>query len=648
MTKTQVRPLLAAHKTCGIVFAEEGVHSLSAMAHSAPAHLWRRRLGWLAAFTALGLAALWAGMEWLVHEARSRVNARLEERGLVLTAEQEVWSLFGGVTLKKAVLARREPGQPPVLEVSALHVDVHWAESWAEKKPVTQWLAEEATLTFHDEAGGVTLNKVSLDLTTRSGAVQVARLQAWQGALEIHLTGELHTRRDNAAPHTPLVPQLKPLRTVLNTLRFEEGTGPFRVTGHFSMDLQQKPAQWMAELEGAGTQVQWRGVPLEKARVAGTASSAGLDLQGTFKLQTAAVQMHLSREGWEQTALNMEGTMADPNGAASTFQADFLGSSRTLTVKEAKGRANPLQMLESVPALAPSLPRGIVIKSFPEYRLENLKWQSGPDAKPWTLETFALLAPADLEVQVRDSPLAVTQVTGSFSRQGNGWHLNQLKGHLLGGNVQLNGIYDGHILREAKVGFSHLRLARLSPWLGQVSDKLADSDLTLSYQGSVCRDPVRSTGRGSLAITNAPVVHIPLLEQTYALFPKVLPNRGRDGTGEFQVSFVMSKGVATVDPFKGRSQSVTITAKGTVNLVKKYVKGHARANLRGVVGRITLPLSHVLTDMKIQGPLDDIRVTPDGPIGAAGNALKGGAKISTGLLKEGLSVPFEAMGLFRD
>lgn len=618
------------------------------MPSSPPLRIWHRRIGWLLLALILWAAVIWIGTEWVVKNARQQVSERLAERGLVLTAEREVWSLLGGVALEKAVLARREQGEPPVIAVSTLHVGVNWAASWAEKKAVTRWRAADANLTFYDEDGGVILNKVSLDLTARPGEVHIAKLDAWQDALEIHLTGDLLTRQEAGGSPAPLELRLKPLRSVLNTLRFGDGTGPFIVTGRFDMDIRQQPSVWKAQLKGAGKKVEWRGVPLEEALVEGTASSGGLDLQGHFLMRTATAQMKLTREGWQGTPLRMAGTLTDPQEAQSAFEAEYQGGERTLIVKTVRGKANPLQMLQSVPALAPKLPQGLVIKTFPESRLQNLKWQSGPKAEPWSLEKFELLQPASFQVQVRNRPLTVSKVTGSLSRKGDEWHLSAIKGRLLDGTVRLDGSYDGKILREADVAFNSLRLARLSPWLGEVSGKLANSDLTLNYKGSVCRDPVRSTGRGSLAITNAPVVHIPLLEQTYALFPKVLPDRGRDGTGEFQVAFAMSKGVASVDPFKGRSQSVTITAKGTVNLVKRYVDGHARANLRGIVGRITLPLSHIFTDMKIQGPLDDIRVTPDGPVGAARSVLKGGAKLSTGLLKEGLSVPFEAMGLFRD
>jgi hypothetical protein len=228
-----------------------------------------------------------------------------------------------------------------------------------------------------------------------------------------------------------------------------------------------------------------------------------------------------------------------------------------------------------------------------------------------------------------------------------------LKGQLLDGHFKLDASYDGRILTDSQVSLQSLRLARLTPWLGKISASLEDSDLSLNYRGAICNNPVRSTGSGSLILTNAPVVHIPLLEQTYALFPKLLPDRGRAGAGEFQVTFSMNKGVATIDPFKGRSEAVTVTATGTVDLVKQYVQGRARANLRGIVGRITLPLSHVLTDMEISGPLDDIRVSPEGPIGGAkglfqgtAKAAKGSVKLSGNVLKEGLTLPFEALGMF--
>lgn len=50
--------------------------------------------------------------------------------------------------------------------------------------------------------------------------------------------------------------------------------------------------------------------------------------------------------------------------------------------------------------------------------------------------------------------------------------------------------------------------------------------------------------------------------------------------------------------------------------------------------------------MQVQGPFDDIKVAPLGLIGAAKSVLKNAAKLSSVVLRQGVSVPFEALGMF--
>lgn len=209
--------------------------------------------------------------------------------------------------------------------------------------------------------------------------------------------------------------------------------------------------------------------------------------------------------------------------------------------------------------------------------------------RPWQAG-MQLRSAADIAVTVQEQPLNVEDITGNLSYADRSWQFTRMKGKLLGGSFALDGSYDGRVLSKASITLQSLHISRLSPWAGKVNAKLDNSEMTMAYQGSICgREPVRSTGSGTLMLTNAPVVDIPILDQAYSLFPKLLPRKGSGGTGECQLSFVMTKGVASVDPFKARSESVTVTAKGTVNLVRKQVDGTARANLRGLVGIVTSP-----------------------------------------------------------
>ena len=81
----------------------------------------------------------------------------------------------------------------------------------------------------------------------------------------------------------------------------------------------------------------------------------------------------------------------------------------------------------------------------------------------------------------------------------------------------------------------------------------------------------------------------------------------------------------------------------SVDLNKRTLEGHGRANISGVV---TAPISVAFMERQVQGPFDDIKVAPLGLIGAAKSVLKNAAKLSSVVLREGVSVPFEALGMF--
>ncbi len=600
-------------------------------------------------------ALLWFGCEWLVSRAQEKVKESLAARGLSLTSKSESWSLWGGITLQDAVLRQVSGNKVPLLQISALHVEVEWGQSWEHGSAITRWLAEDAVLTLQDVEGAITVNPFTLDSVVRDGQVDVVRLRLGQGALTVDLKGEVLTSSSpsEGGDKTPFSPDWQSLRSVFRTLSFNPDAGPFQITGLFAVDLRNSPVIWNADLRGAGQQVEWRGVPLKNAIVEGQVSQGGLRLSGDFQLTQGSALIEMSREGWSQTPLNLSGTLTDSANRSDDFEAAYLGRARTLTISRLSGPADLLELARNYPLLGAQLPTALTVKTFPDILAKDFVLDLSQEPPVWTLASVQLRTPAAIMVTVRDQPLTIDDITGQISRKTGRWHFNDLKGKLLDGRFKLDGSYDGRILTDAQVSLQSLRLARLKPWLGKISASLDDSDLSLNYRGAICSSPIRSTGSGSLILTNAPVVHIPLLEQTYALFPKLLPDRGRAGAGEFQVTFSMNKGVATIDPFKGRSEAITVTATGTVDLVKQYVQGRARANLRGIVGRITLPLSHVFTDMEISGPLDDIRVSPEGPIGGAKGLFQGTAKVAKGsvklsgnVLKESLTLPFEALGMF--
>lgn len=614
-----------------------------------------RRIRWLLIIAALLPLLMWGAYEWLVSKARSTVEQRLADRGLELTYKSETWTPWDGITLQDAALVRRTAAREPVASITTIHIDVQWLASWQARAVLTHWTAQDSTLVVNDAEGAVTLEHFSTEFIVQEGKVTMQHLVMHQGGLSIDVTGDIITAPKSPGPKPEFQLRLKALRGVFNTLNFSPGHGEFKVTGTFTMDVRQKPWTWNARLHGAGRDVEWRGVPMQEALSDAQVTQDGMDSTTQIKFASGSSKIQVKREGgWKGTPLILEGTATDTHGHSDEFSGTFITDSKTLRLDHLTGQADLFELLGNVPALAKHLPQSVHVKTFPDLAAKDFVcvWHTPGEPPTWTLGSAQTRSPAAIAVSVQKHPLNVEDLTASVSYADRSWDIKSLKGKLLGGSFALDGSYNGKVLSKADIALESLNISRLSPWAGKVSSKLDKSELTMNYQGAICGlDPERSTGGGSVVLTSAPVVHIPILDQAYSLFPKILPRKGSDGTGEFQMSFVMTKGIATIDPFKARSESVTVTAKGTVDLVHKKVDGEARANLRGVVGIVTSPLSHVLTDMDIRGPLSNIRISHKGPVAAVKKGVEAagdGVQFTSNALSTGLTLPFRALGMLDD
>lgn len=592
---------------------------------------------------------LWGGYEWLVDTAQARLKQRLADRGLSLTASSQTWSIWGGITLHDAALRRLSPGNEPLIEISALHVDVVWKDAWRARSAVTSWRAEDATLTLTDEQGAVSFQHLTTDFIVREDAIDITRLDANNGPTAFALAGQILTAgATDASADKTLKLDLKPLRGVLATLVIKTSTSPFAISGTFALDLRPSPVTWSADLRGAGKQLEWRGVPVQEAEIKAQLSQELLKLSAGITFAQGTAQFELTRSDWGQSPLILEGTLTDSAGRSDKFKGQHEGGAGTLTITRLSGNANLLELARNVPSVAASLPAGVEVTTFPDIIAQNFVLHAGAHPPEWTLESLQVRKAAALTVIVRNHPVKVEHLTGGLAYDHRTWRFEDFKGQMLGGHFTLEGSYDGRNLRKAHVTVQTMQLGQLKPWLGKIPASLDDADLSLNYRGAISNDPVNSTGTGTVALTHAPVVHVPLLDQAYTLFPKIIPHEHHSGVGEIEVEFSMTKGMATLEPMKARGESVVITARGTLDLNKRVVSGRARANLRGVAGVVLSPVSVLFLEMKVTGPLDDIRVSPMGPLGAAKTVVVEGAKLSSTVVREALTLPFEALGMFQD
>lgn len=615
----------------------------------ASAHSRHRRLGIVLITLVVTCALLFAGYEWLVSAAQSTLRKRLNEHGLNLTCSSESWSLLGGITLKDAAL-RGLPDDQPLIELSALHVDILWRDAWRARAAVTRWRIDDGTLTLHDEAGEVKLQRFTTDFSVQEDKIEIDKLHTANGPVEISVAGQLILGTSKKAPppeeKQPFHLNLKPVRAVLNALDFKAAPNAFAITGSFSVDLRPEDVLWSATLHGIGKKVEWREVPMQHVTLDTQLSQAALKLTADIAFAQGTASVEATRAGWADEPLALSGTLTDGAGRKDEFKGQQSGKTETVTISHLSGRANLFELARNIPAAAAALPPDVKVTTFPDIVARDFVWHAGKNPG-WTLASLQLRSAADLIVQVREHPLVIEHLQGSLSYDHRTWHIKDLNGRMLGGGFRLSANYDGKKLSDAEVALQSLHLDTLTPWLGKLSAKLEDAEMSLSYHGVIGNDPTNSTGTGSLDLVQAPVVHVPLLDQAYQLFPKVLSRERPHDTGEVRVKFVINQGVAMVEPMKVLGQSVVVTARGTVDLNKRSVDGHARANVRGVAGVVMAPVSVLFLEMKVKGPFNDLRVAPLGVIGAAKSVIENTAKLSTLVIREGVSVPFEALGMFR-
>ncbi|MDB6007078.1 MAG: AsmA-like C-terminal region [Prosthecobacter sp.] len=586
---------------------------------------------------------------WLVNKAQTTLRERLSERGLALTYNSVSWSPWGGITLQQAALKSVEADKEPLIEISALHVDLLWRESWRERAAITHWHISDATLTLRDEAGPVSVEHLTTDVSLGEDKIQIMKFEATHGVVTIAVAGDIlaAAKTEKAEPVEAFKLNLKPVRSVLNMLDFK-GSGSFGITGKFMVDLRSEAVLWSADLDGHGKTVELSGVPMQQVDLDAQLSQAELTLNANVVFVHGTAAVKATRADWDKAPLILSGTVTDSAGRKDEFNGEQQGGKdTTVTISRLTGNANLVELARNIPAAAAALPQDVKVNTFPDIIAKGFVWHGGSDPPEWSLESLQLRKAAALVVTVREHPLVIEQLLGSLSYHRRSWHFNELRGKMLGGGFSLDADYDGKKLSNANVTMQTMHLADLTPWVGKLSAKLEDADLSFAYRGTIGNDPSNSTGSGSLDLTHAPVVHVPLLDSAYRLFPKILSKENPQDEGEVRVKFVMSKGVAMVEPIKGLGQSIVVTARGTVDLNKRTVDGHARANVRGIVGVIISPISVAFMEMQVRGPFDDIKVSPLGLIGAAKSVVKNTVKLSSTVVREGVSVPFEALGMFR-
>lgn len=432
-------------------------------------------------------------------------------------------------------------------------------------------------------------------------------------------------------------------------LRFDKG--PIRI------ELQSGRASfadgtWKGKFK-AGT-VTWRDLKAQSAEAEGTLAGRRLKSAVELRLVRGAADLTISTDDYQRGNLAFAGSIADSRGRADRFSATYRRDSSTVQVAQLTGNADLLEFATNFPSIPARLPQNIKLRSFPEIAVSNFIWREG---KTPIVESLRFLSPANLTVIVKGRPLALDQVTGLASFDGQRWKLARVSGRVFDGQATIDGIYEGDTLRDATIAASNIHVAQLRPWTGESQGSLGDATLALDFRGTLSSTSSRISGAGQVRLENAPIVKVPLLDQTYALFSVLSSPLQRKGSGQLEAKFTASKGVVTVSQFTARSDAARVTATGTVDLNRRQVDGRARGNIRGLFGVVTGPLSRAL-EMQVSGPLDNIRVRPVGFGGALAGTLKGTAEmvpktlkhssqLPVTILRDGVGLPLRALGILK-
>jgi hypothetical protein len=611
-----------------------------------PRRWWRWLLGVVAI---LGLAG-WAGEEWLGRKVEFVMVEELGKRGLTIQHGMKTWDPWRGLHLSNVVVRYRDGS--PMAEFDNIGMTFPLGQVVGRGEKGTHWRISNASVKLHDEAGEVALEKVSLRLDAKPGEIAVESVELEKDGLRVAVKGSILIRSKGAdeAP-VPFHLPLRAVRGTLAALRVAKDPGPLKVTGDFSVDARQSETTWTATLHGASDKAEWVGVPLQNAKVEAVLTQGDSRFTGDLGLAHGYLAFTVTRQDWHDSPFVFSGAVKDGDDRSDSFNGSYLTGTKRFVIERLQGPADLWKISEDVPFLAPKLPDQVSFETFPEIDLKRLVREGGEDPPRWSVGAVSFEGSGKLKT--KDGEIPISGLSGGGELKGETCTIENAKAKVFGGLLALSGRYESPVLSNAKVHAESLKVSELKRWINGEADA-SKGLLSVDYRGSIDLTDKDLDGEGTMHLENAPVFDAPLLEQTYELFDAILPGVQHSKTGEFQAAFTAKSHLIDVTSFEAKGGTLTVNAKGTINLKTKRVDGTARGKLTGVKGLVTSPLSRLL-EMNVGGPFDDIRVKPLGPaklasnaangtVGAATSTLKETGKIAGTVIVEGAKLPFRLFG----
>ncbi len=606
----------------------------------------RRRLWIFGLIPLVLILASWGTGRWISGKIESVLLEGLSERGLGLEWKESSWDPWRGTRFTGLRLYQLGEGRAAVAELDNLDLSIPITRFFDSEGRITTWQIDESPVTLHDGSGSVAFQQASLKLEVGNGEIVIRHVGLSAEGLTADLTGKIMVHTETDLPGGRFEPDLSTIRDILSTLDVRRGTGPFHVTGSFTVDATRSGSPWSAQLKGFGKNLEWKGVRYTEASVNAEITALGSEFRCELHTAHGSCTGVLTKPDWHDSPLAFEGILRDSAKRADAFHGSYQNG--TFVVDSLEGDADLISIARDAPAIAVELPPELEFQSFPRIEARNIRKSKGSS---WMVESLEVASKEDVQVTLKHRPLVISSLTARGSFDGREWNIIDSSANLLGGSLSLKGRYRDGIMRQSDLSINDILASELERLMEGPEKKPRRGVVSGRYQGAIDFRRRQLEGRGSLRMQDAPFVEVPLLDQVYELFASVVPGVERAGPGEFNADFKAYPELIEVTRFEAKGgSSLTVSAVGTIDLTRQKVSGRARGKLVGLPGLVIHPLSRLL-EMEVAGPYDDIRVKPLGPaklasntasgtVGVAVDTLEEAGKITGTLLKEGVKLPF--------
>lgn len=608
-----------------------------------------RKRKWIAGISALVIASLWWGGNHLIAaQFKKALTSSANKKGMSLEWKTSSWDPWRGLHLTDVRLNLQDEEKAPLVELGNLNISLPLHQIFTNGRRQTTWSVSHSDVILRDTAGIVKLKNISLDLKASNSEIQVVNFKSGDKGLTTNLKGKIIFSPLRRPSSEPIKLNLAPVRATLATLDVSPEEGAFHVTGNFIIDLRNGEHHWLADLNGTGRDLKWKGVRWKSASAQANLTSTASEIR--YHLDTANGSTHgiITKSGWRNSPFTFKGELTDSLGRKD----EYIGNhhKQVLTVESLLGDADLHRLSQDIPGLATQHPKQVEFRKFPMVDLRSLIFDSSNKDPRLSFTSLELTANEGITITTDGRKTELLGLEIKTAYDGNDLTISESRASVFNGNVTMSGSYRDGVLRRSEINVKGIKLTEIKHLIGAKSQKSGPGVLSMEYKGNVDFKRKRADGYGSMRLANAPVLEVPLLDQVYDIFMELIPGVERASEGTFDATFKVKGDIVDVTKFEAKGGPLTVSAVGKMDLDTRRVSGRARGKLVGLPGLITKPLSRLL-EMDVAGPYGDIRVKPLGPAKLASNTASGTVgvvvdtieetgKVAGTVLSEGVKLPF--------